>query len=185
VRTEPFSSVDSLLGALESLDGEPSEDVVAALPHLLQTAERLASTHPHDAELIVAGLVHDLASALDPGCVDHAAVGSVLVEGLLGRRVATLVAGHTDAKRYLVTTDASYAGRLSANSTTTLVGQGGPMTGGEVTAFKARPEWTSLVDLRRADDAAKVPAAQVQPAEAWRPLLDEVARGGTVRGQTP
>jgi hypothetical protein len=59
VPTQPFSSVGHLLAALGSLDGVPSDDVVGALPHLLQTAELLEGAAPDDRELIVAGLVYD------------------------------------------------------------------------------------------------------------------------------
>jgi gamma-butyrobetaine dioxygenase len=171
----PFSSVDELLAAMAGLDGLPTEDVVAALPHLLQTGELLASSEPGDPELIAAGLVHDLASALDPGCPDHAAVGARLVRPLLGDRVAELVAGHAEAKRYLVTVDPGYRAGLSSNSTMTLVGQGGDMDRRERDAFAARPDAGALVALRRADDRATDPAATTRPAAAWRPLLEQVA----------
>jgi predicted HD phosphohydrolase len=171
----PFASVDELIDALASLDGSPTEDVVAALPHLLQTAERLASSDPDDPELVVAGLVHDLASALDHGWPDHASAGAELVGPLLGRRVATLVGGHTDAKRYLVTVEPAYAGGLSANSTFTLIGQGGAMDADELADFAVRPDLRGLLALRRADDLAKVPGASTRPVEQWRPVLDTVA----------
>jgi gamma-butyrobetaine dioxygenase len=171
----PLTSVDDLLDRLRSLDGLPTEDVVAALPHLLQTAERLDAADTADAELVAAGLVHDLASALELGCPDHAAAGADLVRPLLGPRVAELVGGHTDAKRYLVTVDPGYGEGLSENSTFTLVGQGGPMGTDEVAAFASRREVTALVALRRADDAAKVPGAPTRPVDAWRPLLEQVA----------
>jgi predicted HD phosphohydrolase len=171
----PFSSVRELLAALRSIEGMPSDDVVAALPHLLQTAERLDADHGNDSELVAAGLVHDLASALEIGCPDHAAAGAALVAPLLGARVAELVDGHTDAKRYLVTVEPDYAVGLSANSTFTLIGQGGAMHVDEVATFAARREVAALVALRRADDGAKVPGAPTRPVEAWQPLLDRVA----------
>jgi len=171
----PFTSVDDLLAALESLDGLPTEDVVPALPHLLQTAERLDADPSSDPELVAAGLVHDLASALELGCPDHAAVGAALVEPLLGARVAELVGGHADAKRYLVTVEPSYADGLSENSTFTLIGQGGAMDVDEVATFAARHELRALLALRRADDAAKVPEAPTRSVRDWRGLLEQVA----------
>jgi len=169
-----FTTVDELFEALERLHAEPSDDVVAALPHLLQTADRLAQT-PGDEELVVAGLVHDLASALEPGCADHGDLGARLVADLMGERVAGLVAGHTDAKRYLVTIDPDYGARLSPNSTFTLIGQGGAMTPEGVAEFERRRDVEALVALRRADDAAKVPGQRVPPLRSWRPLLERVA----------
>jgi predicted HD phosphohydrolase len=175
VTRAPFTSVDDVVTALESLDGMPSEDVVAALPHLLQTAERLDADAAPDPHLVVAGLLHDVASALETGCPEHAQRAAELVRPLFGDRVAELVAGHTDAKRFLVTIEPAYADGLSENSTYTLIGQGGMMSDDEVEAFAARPERDALVALRRADDAAKVPGLDVRPPEAWRPALDAVA----------
>jgi len=174
--TPPFSSVDGLLRSLESLEGRPGDDVVPVLPHLLQTADILSSVRPHDSQLVAAGLLHDIASALDEDCGDHARLGAVLLGPLLGPRVGRLVAGHTEAKRYLVTTEKGYARRLSADSTHTLALQGGPMTPGEVDAFGVLPHKADLVALRRADDAAKVAGREVPSPRSWRGLLDEVAR---------
>lgn len=165
-----------VIAALESIDGMPSEDVVPALPHLLQTAALLQATG--DDELVVAGLLHDVASALDSRCGDHAAAGADLVRPLFGDRVARLVGGHTDAKRYLVTVEPWYTTGLSANSTMTLVGQGGVMTAEEVIAFRARAHGDDLVALRRADDAAKEPGRQVPPVAAYAGALEAV-RGRT------
>lgn len=172
-----FTSIDELLGALDRLWDESSDDVVAALPHHLQTADRLAAVHGDDPELVAAGLVHDLASSLQPGCADHGRVGATLVAPLLGERVARLVAGHTDAKRYLVTVEPAYAAGLSSNSTFTLIGQGGTMTPGEVEEFRQQADVDALVALRRADDAAKVPGQPVAPLMSWRPLLERVVAG--------
>jgi predicted HD phosphohydrolase len=172
---EPFTSTEQIIWALESLDGEPSQDVVAALPHLLQTAELLSARHADDPELIAAGLVHDLASALESGIADHAQAGAALVRHVLGDRVADLVAGHTEAKRYLVTVEPHYATSLSANSALTLEAQGGGMTGEDSDSFRSRPDSSSMVVLRRADDAAKVPDRVARPPSEWRDLLDRVA----------
>jgi predicted HD phosphohydrolase len=175
VELTPFSTTGELMEALGSLEGRTSDDVVPALAHLLQTADILAADHSDDRELIAAGLVHDIASSLDPGCRDHARVGARLVTPVLGERVGDLVAGHAQAKRYLVTMEASYAGALSANSTLTLAVQGGPMTDEELEAFERDKLWPELVSLRRADDAAKVPGRPVRPVTTWRDLLEEVA----------
>jgi predicted HD phosphohydrolase len=133
----PIASVDEQIDVLISLDGCPSDAIVAALPHLLQTAENLASIFPSDPELITAGLVHDVASSLDPECADHAEAGADLAAPLLGRRVVDLVAGHTNAKRYLVTLEDSYAENLSPGSTLSLTIQGGRMTTKESSSFRA------------------------------------------------
>jgi gamma-butyrobetaine dioxygenase len=176
VGTAPLSSVDGLLEALGSLRDHAGDDVVPTLAHLLQTADALAAAHPGDPGLVVAGLVHDIATGLDPGCADHARAGAALVAPLLGERVGQLVAGHAEAKRYLVTVEPSYARALSPDSTATLARQGGAMTGDEVRSFARGPHRADLVALRRADDGAKVPGRAVRPLGEWRAVLDEVAR---------
>lgn len=171
----PFSTVAGLADALRTAEGAPSDELLPIGLHLRQTAEILAAAHPDDPELVAAGLVHDLATALDPHCGDHARVGAALVAALLGAWVAHLVAGHAEAKRYLVTVDGSYAATLSPTSTLTLAVQGGTMTAPEADAFRADPEWASMVAMRRADDAAKDPRRAVRPLSAWRSVLEEVA----------
>lgn len=168
-----------VLDELGRLDDPRGTDVVPAVAHLLQTAERLHQAAPDDDELVAAGLVHDLASAIDPDCPDHGPAGAALVRGLLGARVARLVAGHTDAKRYLVTVEPDYADALSDTSTFTLIGQGGPMDRAERDRFARADDFDSLILLRRADDAAKAPDAEVRPMAAWRPLLEQVAARAT------
>jgi predicted HD phosphohydrolase len=172
--TGRLDDADSLLRLLAELQGQPGDDRVDAGAHLLQTAEHLAAEHPDDADLVVAGLVHDLASSLEPGVADHARRGAELVGPLLGPRVAALVAGHAEAKRYLVATEPGYAALLSPDSTFTLIGQGGPMDADEVAAFAARVDVDALLALRRADDRAKDPAAVVRPVEVWRPRVEQV-----------
>ena len=177
VSITPFPSVKGLLWALEALEGQPIDDVVGALPHLLQTAELLAELHPEDPELVAAGLVHDVASALDLRDGDHGVLGAKLVVPLLGARVGALVAGHVDAKRYLVATDPTYRSILSENSTASLRAQGGAMDRSEVLVFREGADWEAMIALRRADDAAKVPDAAVRPVAEWHGLLEAVAEG--------
>jgi predicted HD phosphohydrolase len=173
----PFTSVAQLLQALESLRDRPTEDVVPARAHLLQTAERLAATRPDDPELVVAGLVHDLATALGHRDEAHEVLGAELVAPLLGTRVGALVAAHVDAKRYLVTTEPTYGSVLSEHSTASLRAQGGAMREAEAASFRRRPDWEAMVALRRADDAAKVPDAPLRPVAEWRGVLEAVAAG--------
>ena len=95
---------------------------------------------------------------------------------LLGARVARLVAGHAEAKRYLVATDPEYRAALSERSITTLAAQGGPLDDRAVAAFRRGRDARALVTLRRADDAAKDPAAVVPGLEHWQDRLEAVAQ---------
>ncbi len=165
-----LANVDELFAALTD---ERGGDVVTALAHALQCAWLLKQQRPDDEALQLAGLVHDVASSLEPrpaGC--HAAVGAELVRPLFGDRVAALVAGHVAAKRWLVTCDPDYRARLSANSRATLGRQGEEFTAAELDAFEATLHAADCVLLRRADDDAKQPGLVVPPLAAWRAVAE-------------
>ncbi len=172
-----IADVDGLIDTLSrgrSLDDGEGVDLLA---HSLQCAANLAAAAPDDAELQVAGLVHDLGTILEPGRpATHARTGGDAVRDLLGARVADLVACHDVAKRYLVTTDPDYRSELSDQSVVTLAIQGGDLDDDERVAFEAAPDFEACLTLRRADDAAKVPGRVVRDLGQWRPLLDQLSR---------
>jgi predicted HD phosphohydrolase len=175
VTVTPFESVDVLIDALVLGANEHDEPNLDVLSHSLQCGH-LLRTEQDDPELAVAGLVHDVWDAVEPGDhADHAARGAELVAPLLGWRVATLVAGHVHAKRYLVSVDARYRDALSDRSRATLLAQGNAMTDDEARAFEATEIFDALIALRQADERAKVPGALVPPLVEWRPLLLQLA----------
>jgi len=160
------------LGTLGSVEGAG----LTELDHGLQTAALLERSNPHDLELQIAGLVHDLAHPWDdPGQPRHAGMGARAVRQLLGDRVAELIVAHVPAKRYLVATRSDYAALLSPDSVMTLAAQGGPLSDAEVAQFAAHPDVDAYVALRVADDGAKVPGAVVPGLEHWSPALRAVA----------
>jgi predicted HD phosphohydrolase len=53
--------------------------------------------------------------------------------------------------------------------------QHGPMTAEEVTAFCASPHFEAAVRLRRADESAKDPVAEVASLDTWLSTLVAVA----------
>ena len=178
---------DLLARGIEYDDGEP----VDLLAHALQCADRLSAAHPDDGELQIAGLVHDVASVAHPDRPEtHAAEGARMVGALLGRRVAWLVSGHVAAKRWLVTHDPAYRSRLSPRSVETLQRQGGALAERELARLAEAQDLPALLDLRRADDDAKVPGAVVpasipggRSSRSWLPLAEtrpalSLGRGG-------
>jgi predicted HD phosphohydrolase len=181
VAVVPVQSVDELVAFLAACDSVvdslgPDGDPIDTLAHSLQCAHVLATRAPDDLELQVAGLVHDLGHVVDGGDpVDHGEIGGAYVRELLGPRVARLVELHVPAKRYLVTTDARYAGRLSGGSTFSLDLQGGGMNADEVAAFASDPCGNDATILRRADEAAKVIGRVVPDVGTWIPALGAVA----------
>ncbi|MEU3029772.1 HD domain-containing protein [Streptomyces incarnatus] len=111
----PITCVDALLGLLAGCAGvwdtpDRSGDPVDLLDHGLQVAALLAVSRPDDEEAQAAGLVHDIGHHLVPGGeAGHGGHAATAVEGLLGPRVARLVALHIPAKRYLAATDPGLA----------------------------------------------------------------------------
>jgi predicted HD phosphohydrolase len=175
--TNAFGTVAELVTALAAGARETDGEAVDALAHHLQCAAILADAAPGDPELQVAGLVHDVASTLRPGRPrTHARDGAALVAPLLGERIAWLVGHHDQAKRYLVTTEPTYRSLLSECSVRTLEAQGGLLDDGELAALRAEPSLDAVLEVRRADDAAKVPGRRVPGLERWLPTLEEITR---------
>ncbi|MFE9611250.1 hypothetical protein [Streptomyces sp. NPDC006012] len=112
--------------------------------------------------------------------------GAAAVAGLLGQRVARLVALHIPARRYLAATDPGLA--LSPESARTLGCQGGAMAPEEAAAFESDPDFGAAVALRRADDAGKVVGLRVPGLDRWRPVVAAASAAearGTVRSARP
>lgn len=167
--------IDALLTLLATCHADGGERV-DQLAHALQCADLLAERVPDDEELHVAGLLHDIGHALAPDDdAGHGRIAGEAVEELLGERVARLIAYHVPAKRYLVTVDAEYRGRLSPVSVQTLARQGGTLSDAEVAACAALPDWDDGLTLRRADDDAKVVDKATSTLSDWRPVLERVA----------
>jgi predicted HD phosphohydrolase len=176
-RIEPIESLDALFNLLEGCAALADEEDVDLLAHALQCGQRLRDVAPDDVELQVSGLVHDVGTALVPHApARHARIGADAVRPLLGARVARLVAGHVEAKRYLVSVDTSYRVALSARSIVTLAAQGGPLDARGADAFARGRDAEALVALRRADDGAKIPGAVVAGLDTWQPVISTLIR---------
>jgi predicted HD phosphohydrolase len=173
--TGPIADVDALFGVLESGATDTDDEDVDLLAHGLQCAAVLATTAADDPALQVAGLVHDVGTILWPGRPrTHARAGAAAVAPLLGDRVASLVGQHDQAKRYLVTVDPEYRSQLSPGSVRTLEAQGGLLAGDERARLESEPWLDDVLTLRRADDAAKVPGANVPGLAHWRPMVEAI-----------
>jgi predicted HD phosphohydrolase len=172
-----IASVDELIALLARGSTVRDEPEVDGLAHALQCGAILRAEHPDDAELAVAGLVHDISDIAHPDDhTDHDRRGAALVEQLLGPRIAHLVSSHVVAKRFLVTTDPEYRRQLSRRSTETLAVQGDALADAELAALESDPDRDAILELRRADERAKDPSAQVPDLESWRAVLTDVAR---------
>jgi predicted HD phosphohydrolase len=163
----PVGSVDDLVALLASpAAAAETADGLGTLEHGVQCAAVLAAWRPADHDLQVAGLVHDIGHLLSPGDVEgHGRVGAAAVRPLLGDRVAALVELHVPAKRYLVTVDAAYAGRLSSMSRDSLARQGGLLDARGRAELEARPE---LPDASCSARPTRRPSSPVATYPGWR-----------------
>ena len=171
--------VERLFDLLATRGSNRYDEDVTQIDHALQTAA-LAQNEGATAELIVAALVHDVGHLLvdqQHGHVDtgadlrHERLGARFLAGWLPAAVTGPVGLHVAAKRFLVATDAAYAGRLSEASRRSLVVQGGPLDPAGLAAFRASPWAESAVRLRRWDEAAKVVGQAVPPLDAFADLI--------------
>ncbi|MDX2269624.1 MAG: HDIG domain-containing protein [Bryobacter sp.] len=153
---------------------------VSKLEHAVQCAW-CAQQAGADDELVLASLLHDVGHLLETedavqdervGVINHDEIGAAwLRERGFSERLAKLVGGHVDAKRYLTATNAHYMEKLSPASKETLRLQGGPMAAEEAQAFAEEPLLRDILRLRSWDEMAKDPQWEGPGIESYRPLL--------------
>lgn len=158
---------DEAMALLARAQGEQYfGEAVSKLEHAEQCAWH-AEQAGADEELVLAALLHDIGHFFDGagslrdetvGVVNHDEMGEEwLFQRGFSARLARLVGGHVDAKRYLTAINSEYFGRLSRASMETLRLQGGPMSGEEIATFAARPDLKDMLRLRVWDELAKDP----------------------------
>ncbi|WP_237555207.1 MULTISPECIES: phosphonate degradation HD-domain oxygenase [unclassified Streptomyces] len=185
--TEPTDPLD-LLAALfagAGADQYLGEDVTQA-QHMLQAAA-LAEAAGAPPALVAAALLHDVGHFQGPVSTEeflrgtdnrHSHAGADRLAAWFGPEVTEPVRLHVAAKRYLCTVEPGYFGRLSAESVRTLEMQGGPMTQAQVRAYEAGPYARDGVTVRRWDEEAKDPGAEVPDFAHYRPLLTALLTTG-------
>jgi phosphonate degradation associated HDIG domain protein len=162
-------------------------EAVTQLEHALQCAFE-AQQAGADEELVAASLLHDIGHLLadDPraeregevGVINHDDLGGEFLRELgFSERLAALVSGHVDAKRYLTATNPAYYDRLSEASKETLRLQGGPMTADEAAEYGSSEYMKDRLRLRTWDELAKVPNREVPGLESYVPLLEKLLAG--------
>ena len=159
---------------------------VTQLEHAIQSAE-LAKHSGAASSLIVAALLHDIGHILgnhplpDGHSKNYDDKHETSAYGWLrehfGQRVADPVRLHVAAKRYLCTVEPSYCDQLSPTSLKSFHDQGGVMSAEEKAAFEKEAYFEEALRLRRWDDAAKDPDAEIPAIEEFADLLLEVMSG--------
>lgn len=181
---------DELFALLTGAGDTKYDEAVTQLEHALQAASLAEEAHDDEA-VHVAALLHDVGhllldehdrhGAFLEQDLRHETVGARVLARWFGPEVSGPVALHVKAKRYLVATDPAYASTLSAASTRSLQLQGGAMAPRETEAFLRLPHAQVAVALRRWDDGAKDPHAQVPVLEHWRDAICRTALVGRPR----
>jgi phosphonate degradation associated HDIG domain protein len=182
----PVDAIAELFASEGAADylGEP----VTVAAHLLQAGARAEADGAPPA-LVAAALLHDVGHLRGADADVHAVElsGRELMAGhdnnhgdrgaqwLSAQRFPVSVTEpirlHVAAKRYLCATEPSYFGQLSEASVYTLSVQGGLMTDAEAREFEREPHAADAIAVRRWDDQAKDPSADVPDFDHYRRLL--------------
>lgn len=145
----------------EDYIGEP----VSQIEHMSQAAQ-LAISDRMDDEIILAAFFHDIGHICVSkqkdndmggyGIKSHEKIGADYLRSKgLPERIARLVEGHVEAKRYLTFKNPDYFNNLSEASKRTLEYQGGVMTKEEAEAFENEPLFDDILMMRKWDELAK------------------------------
>ncbi|MCU1396568.1 MAG: phosphonate degradation operons associated domain protein [Ilumatobacteraceae bacterium] len=184
-----IAAIEAVFSSAEGME-YLGEDVTM-IQHQLQAGALAAGAGFADT-LVVAALLHDVGhmvgrivgerDAADALAADadahHDSSGARWLAQWFAPAVTEPVRLHVAAKRYLVSTEPTYAAQLSAASVHTLRLQGGAMSAAEVAEFEALEHSGDAVRLRRLDEQAKDAEAEAPGLEAHRELLRRVLRGG-------
>ncbi|OLY93543.1 HDIG domain-containing protein [Cnuella takakiae] len=165
------------LHGAEDYDGEP----VSQASHMMQCA-LIAEVETGDADLVVAGLLHDIGHLLkqEPhtetmygfGVVNHELLGGAYLRARgFSPRVCSIVENHVAAKRYLVAKDEDYRRKLSPASLVTLQWQGGAMGANEARLFEQLPFFNDIIAVRRWDELGKDTMVLVPPPTYFEPVI--------------
>jgi 2-amino-1-hydroxyethylphosphonate dioxygenase (glycine-forming) len=137
---------------------------VTILQHSVQSGE-LAEEQGFGEDIVAAAFLHDVGHFFDNneqmgnlGTRSHEKIGAEFLRSQgFPEKIALLVEGHVQAKRYLTFKDPDYEHRLSEASRRTLIFQGGKMTATEARDFEQSPLFNLSVQMRKWDEAAKIP----------------------------
>ena len=173
--------VDTIFSILEtSANQNYIGEKISQREHALQCA-KLAADDGADNETIAAALLHDIGHLYGQenaqqmngyGVAEHEELGAHFVVSYgFSEKIAELIRGHVQAKRYLTWKDKNYYNNLSHASKETLKHQGGPMTKKEALAFEQEPLFECKLKMRAWDEQAKQVGWSVPDLEQYQSLL--------------
>jgi predicted HD phosphohydrolase len=151
--------------------------------HGLQAAHFARASDAPEA-LVIAALLHDIGHLIESVPDDiadwhtdarHELSGSRWLARRFGPEVYEPVRLHVPAKRFLCATDPAYFNRLSAASVLTLKLQGGPMSPGEIAAFRTEPYHCEAILVRQWDDQGKIAGLSTPDLSHYRVTIDRLA----------
>jgi len=158
-------------------------EAVSMTEHGLQAAHFAQASDASEA-LVIAALLHDIGHLIESVPDDiadwhtdarHELSGSRWLGRRFGPEVCEPVRLHVPAKRFLCATEPAYFNRLSAASVLTLKLQGGPMSLGEIAAFRAEPYHREAILVRQWDDQGKIAGLSTPDLSHYRVLIDRLA----------
>ncbi|NQX39254.1 HDIG domain-containing protein [Pedobacter steynii] len=155
-------TIARIFGLYEAHGAEEYGERVSMLMHMMQCAQ-LAQAAGEEDEIILAAFFHDIGHFFENeekmhiyGTQKHDDLGGkCLIDMGFPQKMASLVASHVAAKRYLVYAEPAYYDELSEASKITLEFQGGKMSAEEAAAFEKDPLVPLYVKLRKWDDLGK------------------------------
>ena len=141
--------VEEIKVLFEKEGGSSYGEQVTQQEHMVQSGF-LAEEEGYDNEVIIAAFLHDIghiyAAGRDEefmgsfGARRHEHIGAEFLRNRgFSEKIAILVEGHVEAKRYLTYKNPAYLEALSEASMATLGYQGGPMNDEEAESFEKRP----------------------------------------------
>ena len=157
-------------------------EAVTMTEHMLQTARNAEMAGESD-ETITAALLHDIGhytgefpeNYIDLGVNNkHETMGSAILEKFFPPEVTEPVRWHVEAKRYLCATEIDYFSGLSDASVKTLELQGGPYNEAQCAEFEENPYLDTILNVRRYDDAGKVPGTETPRLEHYLEIAQKV-----------
>lgn len=157
---------------------------VSQREHAEQCAQ-LAAKETDDEEVILAAFLHDIGhiciesdednNMSGYGIKSHEKIGADFLRKLgVSERIATLIEGHVQAKRYLTYVQPNYYNQLSEASQKTLEFQGGVMTPFEALEFEEHPDFLVMIRLRGWDDLAKDKNIPLEELSKYGDMLERV-----------